>query len=138
MNDVIEFLKTVIESENDKFQGVFKGYKYKARRNVNIFYSDYDNKSYAYIYWCGYVYHKNILDEDILYNLDVHGGITYNENGVIGFDCSHNGCDLFSNLAEFKTSYATYKTKAFVKNEIRKLINQLIKLEKKEYAIYPS
>jgi hypothetical protein len=122
-DNVDQFLKVVLESESNKFQGVFKGYRYKAYRHVIL------SGLCSHIYWCGYVYHKNILHEDILDNLRVHGGISYNKDLIIGFDCSHGGVDLFSNHEHFKTEYATYKNKAFVKWQIKKLINQLIKLE---------
>lgn len=63
-------------------------------------------------------------DQDI--EVNVHGGITYWEDGIIGFDCSHIG-DLRPKM-DPKGAHGTYKDMEFVKGECRKLADQIMEL----------
>ncbi|WEV36242.1 hypothetical protein [Lactobacillus sp. ESL0677] len=85
---------------------------------------------------CGYVmipknnklFGKDYMDNDFP-NLDVHGGITYvdydqENNWWIGFDCNH--LDDYSAISPF----GTYKDKNFITNELKKLVDQVLKYEK--------
>lgn len=103
--------------------------------------------------WCGYVslpkdhpFHD--LSYDDLENmkdveLDVHGGITFSDRGVFGFDCSHYGdyyimgYSMMSMIGQFATDIAnsyertmagdkrlTYKTKEYVIKQTNSLAEQ--------------
>jgi hypothetical protein len=72
---------------------------------------------------CGYVKMPKgyELSEDDLYSLEVHGGITYDKNNWIGFDCAHSG-DL---APASKESYGVYRNFAYVKAETQRLAEQV-------------
>lgn len=93
---------------------------------------------------CGYVripegsiLHGKDVDDDLLDDVYVHGGITFSENVdwisdnrvtgfYIGFDCSHSG-DLRP-FYGYSCKEDTYKTIGYVKEECIKLAKQLFKL----------
>ena len=95
----------------------YKGYKnfiYK------ISYSPFMNQEW----YCGYAV---LPDSHILYNaesefdrriidIDVHGGVTYMKNHIIGFDCNHYEDDIET------------CNKEFVISEIHKMIDHLIEM----------
>lgn len=95
------------------------------------------------IHWCGYVavksnnqYYKKDGDD-----LDIHGGITYTshklvlqpesgeENWWLGFDCAHAGdiSMVFHDRNHFTDD--TYKDKAYVIRETKRLAEQLAKAQ---------
>lgn len=107
--------------------------------------------------WCGYVaipkghpwHEMDYSDIHQMYELEVHGGLTYSEpcQGEIchktktndevwwiGFDCAHAG-DFCPGTHEalkklgynFHTSMDTYKNKEYVIRETIKLCNQVVK-----------
>lgn len=108
----------------------------------------------------GYVFipiHSLCSDPDIYYELDVHGGMTFSQehevNGlsffILGFDCAHLQDLMPSETCEYHVenkrimgefSYTpnnlfpekTYKNIEFVKNELMKLVDQMIEKEKNE------
>lgn len=89
---------------------------YKSYKNFMIYHNDGLNEWY-----CGYVvlpedhilYDKQTEFDDIIMNIDVHGGITYMKDHEIGFDCMHYGDSIIK------------CNKEFVINEIHKMIEQL-------------
>lgn len=78
---------------------------------------------------CGYVllpktFKLNVEWEDLGI---VHGGITYHEDIVIGFDCAHYMDYIPAlNIGEVYN----YKDVDFVNNELRKLVDTLIGMNK--------
>lgn len=80
------------------------------------------NRFYKGGQWC---------DQDI--EVNVHGGITYWEDGIIGFDCSHTG-DLRPKMDPIVT-HGIYRDMEYVKRECRKLADQIIELNIDEIRI---
>lgn len=89
---------------------------------------------------CGYVKVQLKQDaniDEIKQSLDVHGGITYDNNEpdgyIFGFDCAHLG-DLIP-VVEMKKimlgidSYGTYRNIEYVKHECKELAKQLKEVE---------
>lgn len=95
-------------------------------------------------YWCeiirhpdlgtlnGYVYmgkHHPYAGEESP-DVDVHGGITYNDGKKMGFDCNHAG-DLAPNMIRFSTRVGVtprdgvYRNWAYVKGQVENLAAQL-------------
>ena len=72
---------------------------------------------------CGYVKlpvgFKDFNEE----SFSVHGGITYNEDGWVGFDCAHS--QDFIPGRPFSSGLSSYKTIAFVKSELESLCHQI-------------
>ncbi len=68
---------------------------------------------------CGYVYlpethpYYTFTSENQLTHLDVHGGITFVDGGIIGFDCAHIGDSRES------------QNELFVTQELENLVGQL-------------
>lgn len=102
-------------------------------------------RNYSYVVWqhlnmghlCGYIALKH---DDVVntYQLDCHGGITYEgdltwifpdnkRTKFIGFDCNHLG-DLapFVPYVFVDTSLETWRTPEYIEEECRKLIDQII------------
>lgn len=78
---------------------------------------------------CGYVllpktFNLNVEWENLYI---VHGGITYHEGDVIGFDCAHY-MDYIPELNIGEVN--NYKDEDFVNNELRKLVDTLIAINK--------
>jgi len=89
------------------------------------------------LHYCGYVQlpenhpisiAKPRMFDDIIVDLNVHGGVTYSEQSavsfewVVGFDCAHGG-DMTL------TFDGMHRTAEFVINELRKLSKQLKDIE---------
>ena len=80
--------------------------------------------------YCGYVDRSHVKQD--LSNLDVHGGVTYEDELLVGFDCNHS-----YDLPDPNTHYfayhkatanfpeATFKDIEFVKMECEKLAKQV-------------
>lgn len=90
-------------------------------------------------HWCGYVslppthplHGKGYNDIDV----DVHGGLTYAEEGKngawdFGFDCAHSGdlCPLSRREIASMGDGSTYRNLEYVKGQITSLAEQLYKL----------
>jgi hypothetical protein len=80
-------------------------------------------------HWCGYV--KTGLNCDLTdsqkYELSVHGGVTYNYDGIVGFDCAHC-CDIYAFYNETMPVFmnnAIYRDKEYVINETKSLAEQV-------------
>ncbi len=65
------------------------------------------------MHYCGYIELPEGLADglDSMYDLDVHGGVTYDElsgdKRIVGFDCNHS-CDYTLYKAEWDKSYAQH------------------------------
>lgn len=57
--------------------------------------------------------------------LEVHGGITYNENGVLGFDCAHLSDYKPWFQYNFDTPPENYRTIEYVKEQVKRLAKQI-------------
>lgn len=82
---------------------------------------------------CGYVkLPQEILHGELdIYDLDVHGGITYTHGNIIGFDCSHF-MDYTPALQNTFVGVENYHDEVYVKNELKGLVNQLIRYNEEE------
>lgn len=74
--------------------------------------------------WNRFYVSGNWFDQDV--EVHVHGGITYWEDGIIGFDCSHTG-DLRPKM-DPETTHGVYRDMEYVKDECRRLVNQIMSL----------
>lgn len=82
---------------------------------------------------CGYVKlpEDHIFSEDAFRHFNVHGGITYKNNGWIGFDCAHS--QDFTPAASWDYGLLkgrSYRNFQYVKAEVERLCQQI--------AAYPS
>ena len=80
----------------------------------------------SFHYLCGYVtvYDPgNLLNEDNVYNLDVHGGVTFYEYEdnmcTIGFDCNH----AFDDIIKCNYQYVLDNC-LMLKEQILKILNE--------------
>ena len=137
MEDVqIDELRTQIDEENAEMETLGKAY-YKA----------FDYRGYTlrvirartYSYLCGYI-EMDVEEESNTYNIidrEFHGGITFNRDGMVGFDCNHS--DDF-NLAFYDmgmkmsdpllmtppNEYQTYKSIGYVEQNLRCTVDAII------------
>lgn len=138
MPDLIEIedIYELIERKGNLTEFYFKGYRCGVKVNEEL------------MILCGYVAipedHSLFNKNSELYELKVHGGITFNELGYncaglsnkdndkklqwVGFDCGHFG-DLIPGIGKVNEN-DELKDMRFVLNEIQGLVGQL---EKKEY-----
>lgn len=117
-----------VGDEPDYLSFKYKGTKCEIKRNSEM------------LFLCGYASFRPCYCYDVanyrnnLENIDVHGGVTYFEVSpggtiTIGFDCAHIN-DLiptFSIQAGEKEG-EEYRTIDFVKKEIRRMVDQIIKI----------
>lgn len=80
--------------------------------------------------YCGYVYRSHVKQS--LSHLDVHGGVTYEDERLVGFDCNHANDlpdpDTHMEQCEYMLKYVpegTFRDTEFVKNECEKLAKQV-------------
>lgn len=98
------------------------------------------------MHYCGYLELPEGLADglDPTYDLDVHGGVTYDElsgdKRIVGFDCNHS-CDYTLFKAEWHKSYAShhmfsaplsapmsamhFRTQTYVIKELRRMVASL-------------
>lgn len=131
-------LKEIVEKEGNKKDFQYKGYICQIRR-IGIQYSGH---------LCGYIqipkghqlHHKSYdeIEKYYDYELPAHGGLTFSGSfdnaNWIGFDCAHLG-DLQpmyhdENLS-FRSAGDTYKNMEYVENNIKQIIDFIIKEENK-------
>ena len=117
-----------VGDEPDYLSFKYKGTKCEIKRNSEM------------LFLCGYASFRPYHCYDVAYyrnnleSIDVHGGVTYFEVSpsgtiTIGFDCAHIN-DLiptFSIQAGEKEG-EEYRTTDFVKKEIRRMVDQIIKI----------
>jgi hypothetical protein len=78
--------------------------------------------------WCGYVYYNGYNGQNIdKNNIDVHGGITYDNGTKMGFDCCHSmDYKPYTYIHNnFSVSVLTYRDFPYVKVETEKLARQI-------------
>lgn len=116
---------------------MYKGYHCVVRYlyNETIFMESLPKEFRDIYHWyCGYVsipksspLYGVDIDDDVIYLIDVHGGITYADNLApeyeedeffLGFDCNHYGDN------------PSVQNKDFVLSECKKLVDQIIDLDK--------
>ncbi|MFI3605696.1 hypothetical protein [Vagococcus fluvialis] len=130
-------LKEIVEKEGNEKDFQYKGYECHIRR-VGVPYMGH---------LCGYIeipinHHLYLKDYDEIekfydYELPAHGGLTFSGNVDnsywIGFDCNHSG-DLAPMYRDeglqFRLPNDTYKDMGFVENNIKQIIDYIIKGEK--------
>lgn len=113
-------LEKLVRKEGKHYKEEYRGIPFKLRRG--------HGKT-----WFGTIFINPDLDLDTD-DIEVHGGITYEEyiDGYrkIGFDCAHAG-DAFPDpqVSRFlPQENSKYRTKEFVINECRSVIDQIIEL----------
>ncbi len=130
--------------ECDQMDFTYKNYECRILR---IFACDPYCKEEAYFggHLCGYVkVDENVFNAD---EIDCHGGITYNTNGWIGFDCAHS-CDYMPSMQQFKKQNSdkifpipkefkdhaifnpVYRNMEFCVEQCKEIVEQLIKAKK--------
>ena len=134
-------LKELLREEGNYFTFVYKGIPcygirvHYIERNPNKTFfiqapkiiNDYSYKSP--IYWCGYVSYPLNVDTD---KINIHGGVTFEEDTFIGFDCAHLG-DLITYSETQGCGHSimrvvdTYRDKEYVTNELKNLVTECIK-----------
>ena len=82
----------------------------------------------------GYLKPKNKYHDVQLETLSVHGGITYNQDGWIGFDTAH--ADDYIDWSEPKKDYQQYRSVEYVKQELIELSKQIEKLDNMDTLYY--
>lgn len=105
-------LQTIIKLEGNKLSFRYKGLECEVLRMT---------KGNGHL--CGYVTTKRPLTEDEADSIRVHGGITYHEGNVVGFDCAHY-MDLTPNFVGFNEN-ATYRTMGYVKREVKRMVDYI-------------
>lgn len=135
----LEEFENITELEGDHFDFVHNGYSCYIQRHL-----DFKN-------WLGYIkltsdnkLHQNYLEGLTIFDFydapQIHGGWTYEHfdglNYIIGFDCAHY-CDINSlnfqannhlglkDKISYNPQEATYKTKSFVIDEIKRVCEEL-------------
>lgn len=120
------------EERKEKYEWIDEETEYKCSIKRNMYWN-----------WLGYVelpknhpyYDKNYVD--IEQNFNVHGGLTYGENGKFGFDSGHledlspgkiyMDHQMNDELTRFRNMYnrvASYRDYDYVKKEVKKLALQ--------------
>lgn len=85
---MIEFLKKMIDRENYEMTKVERGYEL----TFGVVGHECMIRRYEeYGHLCGYIKKKSYIDDEIYESLGylLHGGITFNNDEWIGFDCNH-------------------------------------------------
>lgn len=130
-----DWLKQKIEKEGDHVRFTYRGYDCAIETICPM------------QHLCGYVripetsvlYGRN-CDDDLLYSLPVHGGITYagnrfDDNGWwIGFDCAH-AYDLLPGMPDSPINRGEYRDMEYVKQQIKSLVDWIIKKKEKDVVI---
>lgn len=85
---------------------------------------------------CGYLHTGGLTDKERdIVDYNFYFGITYEQDGVYGFDCAHFR-DIMPNTMQdmYNTSGSndTYKTMGYVENILKETIDELKKREKEQ------
>ena len=118
-----DYLIGIWDGEPDLLEFKVFGYECRAERHDTMG------------HWCGYIqvgalhpWHAlNYDDVDV----DVHGGLTFSENGWFGFDCAHAG-DLVPKMHALTGGHylgETYRDLGFVVGQLIELAKQAYKAE---------
>jgi len=93
------------------------------------------------MHYCGYIeLPKGLADGIDLYDLDVHGGVTYDEldgdKRIVGFDCNHS-CDYTLYKSEWHKSHSSmsapmsaihFRTQTYVLKQLGRMVASLEEL----------
>lgn len=125
-------MKELVEKEGNFRSQIYKGIRYEIVRHEDLG------------HLCGYLHYtpKNEGERDIIEN-NFHGGITYENDGVIGFDCAH-ATDLSPKKIEMDENFGLgtptflnpkYRTMQYVEDILKRTIDKLVdrKSEKQDY-----
>ena len=132
---MIDYLEGIVNEENKSMNKVnniyelkfdYRGTKAKVVRQTK------------YGYLCGYVLVSSDRTEDMMDDLDLiaHGGITYDRDGWLGFDCAHYG-DLNIEMLrmlkdnEISTENETYKELSYVVGKLKEMIDKIKEYEER-------
>ncbi|WP_346564568.1 hypothetical protein [Staphylococcus haemolyticus] len=129
----IELLRKAIEKENARMGDVLEySFKYKG-------YTAQIRRIQEYGHLCGYV-KADIQDYSKEYEIvgeHAHGGVTWNENGWIGFDCIHLGdfslhqYEMFEKIDGINPigmdEGKNYRDFEYVKSNLQEIIDALIR-----------
>lgn len=128
----INEMKEAIKNEGNFKSQTYKGFKYEIVRHEHLG------------HLCGYLHYtpKNEEERDIIDNV-FHRGITYENDGVIGFDCAH-AIDLSPMKIEMNEKFGLgtptflnpkYRTMQYVEDILKRTIDKLVnrKSEKQDY-----
>lgn len=125
-------MKELVEKEGNFRSQIYKGIRYEIVRH----------ESFGHL--CGYL-HYNPKNDEERYVIDnvFHRGITYENDGVIGFDCAH-AIDLSPMKIEMNEKFglgtpsflkSEYRTIQYVEDILKRTIDKLVdrKSEKQSY-----
>lgn len=125
-------MKELVKKEGNFRSQIYKGIRYEIVRH----------ESFGHL--CGYLHYnpKNDEERDIIDNV-FHRGITYENDGVIGFDCAH-AIDLSPMKIEMDEKFGLgtptflnpeYRTIQYVEDILKRTIDKLVdrKSEKQDY-----
>ena len=140
MNNYVDFLKDMIRIEGNEKEGEYRGYRYIVLRspvgiNLNGYVALPENHPFRIGYdtsWCG---HSGCYEHTPESVIDVHGGLTYSgdiefsdgKHFCLGFDTAHSG-DVWT--FEYIEKHAEYRNMEYVENECKRMIDQLISIQK--------
>lgn len=116
-------MKELVEKEGNFRSQIYKGIRYEIVRHEDLG------------HLCGYLHYtpKNEEERDIIDNV-FHRGITYEDDGVIGFDCAH-AIDLSPKKIEMAEKFmlgtptllkAEYRTMQYVEDILKRAIDKLV------------
>ena len=111
-------IKDLIEQEGNNKKFTYKGYECEIKRIPGMG------------HLCGYVKLKQSIAHSFIDDIECHGGITFNENGVIGFDCAHL-MDLIPLMPSefYAIKRGTYRDMEYCQNECKSIVDQLVEYE---------
>lgn len=78
------------------------------------------------VYWKGYVKTGFRVPPDKIDDIKVHNGITYNQDGIVGFACA--GINDLVTMEKQKYPQNVYRSKEFAIDETKRLAEQLRKI----------
>ncbi|PKE66674.1 hypothetical protein CW674_01065 [Macrococcoides caseolyticum] len=116
-------MKELVEKEGNFRSQIYKGIRYEIVRH----------ESFGHL--CGYLHYnsKNNEERDVIDNV-FHRGITYENDGVIGFDCAH-AIDLSPMKIEMDEKFGLgtptflnpkYRTMQYVEDILKRTIDKLV------------
>ena len=124
-----EYLRDLIKSEGNSKEWAYKcknGLEFKCLITRPSNQKEYIDELLP-IYLCGYVYFDESVD---ISKILVHGGITYTDKDMIGFDCAHASDIKF--LSQVRDPRLVYRDMEYVTENCHSLAEQLSKLSKKK------
>lgn len=107
-------MRAIVLEEGDGYEFVYRDIKAQMRRN-------------NFGAWCGYIKTDGrdlAIWHDFDVEYEVHGGWTYDRDGLLGFDCAHLGDMSPLTVPNFPIDYmSVYRNAGYVKSILRNTIN---------------